>query len=245
MAYVYRHIRLDTNQPFYIGIGSDLKYSRALTLKGRNLFWTKTVAKGGFSVDIIFDDLTWDQACEKEKEFIKLYGRRDNNTGVLVNLTDGGDGSNGLVQSQETIQKKIQSLTGKKRTPAQIEVLKKASVGRNKGRVLSDDHKEKIRLNGIGKNKGKTHSEETKEKIRAKRALQINVKGIQKGHIPWNKGIKTGNAWNKGKSPSIEVREKIRQKLLGSKLSPESIAKRTATRKANGLGFGGNKIIKL
>ena len=30
MAYVYQHVRLDTNEPFYIGIGSDDKnYQRA------------------------------------------------------------------------------------------------------------------------------------------------------------------------------------------------------------------------
>ena len=31
MAYIYRHIRLDKNEPFYIGIGSDVegKYKRA------------------------------------------------------------------------------------------------------------------------------------------------------------------------------------------------------------------------
>jgi hypothetical protein len=31
MAYVYRHIRLDKNEPFYIGVGSDSNYSRAFT----------------------------------------------------------------------------------------------------------------------------------------------------------------------------------------------------------------------
>ena len=29
MAYIYRHIRLDKNEPFYIGIGSDKDYKRA------------------------------------------------------------------------------------------------------------------------------------------------------------------------------------------------------------------------
>ena len=29
MAYLYRHIREDKNEPFYIGIGSDSTYKRA------------------------------------------------------------------------------------------------------------------------------------------------------------------------------------------------------------------------
>jgi hypothetical protein len=31
MAYLYTHIRLDTNEVFYVGIGSDKDYSRAYT----------------------------------------------------------------------------------------------------------------------------------------------------------------------------------------------------------------------
>ena len=32
MAYVYKHTRLDTNEVFYIGIGSQNKYKRAFSL---------------------------------------------------------------------------------------------------------------------------------------------------------------------------------------------------------------------
>ena len=34
MAYVYRHVRVDKNQPFYIGIGTDNNYKRARNLTG-------------------------------------------------------------------------------------------------------------------------------------------------------------------------------------------------------------------
>ena len=34
MAYLYRHIRLDTNEIFYIGIGSDINYKRAFIKRG-------------------------------------------------------------------------------------------------------------------------------------------------------------------------------------------------------------------
>jgi hypothetical protein len=38
MAYIYRHIRLDKNEPFYIGIGSDDKgkYNISSNLSKRN-----------------------------------------------------------------------------------------------------------------------------------------------------------------------------------------------------------------
>jgi hypothetical protein len=36
-AYVYRHIRLDKNQPFYIGIGRTENYARAFNKKDKKL----------------------------------------------------------------------------------------------------------------------------------------------------------------------------------------------------------------
>lgn len=107
MAYVYRHIRLDKNQPFYIGIGSDDEFRRASSTIGRNKFWKAISTKTEYEIEILMDGLTWEQACEKEKEFIALYGRRDKKNGTLVNLTDGGDGAKGIIVSEA--KKKIAS----------------------------------------------------------------------------------------------------------------------------------------
>lgn len=90
---VYRHIRLDKNEPFYIGIASNEK--RPYTKINRNIHWHRIVNKTEYRVDILFDDLTWEDANEKEKEFIALYGRKHLGTGTLVNITDGGGGVKG------------------------------------------------------------------------------------------------------------------------------------------------------
>ena len=37
MAYVYKHIRKDINEIFYIGIGNDKNYNRAYQKKCRNV----------------------------------------------------------------------------------------------------------------------------------------------------------------------------------------------------------------
>jgi len=92
MAYVYRHIRLDKNEPFYIGIGNDNSYKRAYNKYDRNYIWKNIINKTKYKVEIILDGLSWKEACEKEKEFIEMYGRIDLKTGSLVNLTSGGDG---------------------------------------------------------------------------------------------------------------------------------------------------------
>jgi hypothetical protein len=109
MAYVYTHTRLDTNEIFYVGIGSDNEYSRANTIKNRNVFWYRVVRKVDFKVDIVEDKLSWEEACIRERVLIKEYGRRDQKSGTLVNLTDGGEGL--LNPSQEVRDVKSRKVT--------------------------------------------------------------------------------------------------------------------------------------
>jgi hypothetical protein len=111
MAIVYRHIRLDKNEPFYIGIGNDAK--RAYSKKNRNNHWHNIVNISDYKVEILLENLTREEACEKEVEFIKLYGRRDLNNGCLVNLTDGGENIVNVIYTSERKQKMSNSAIGK------------------------------------------------------------------------------------------------------------------------------------
>ena len=61
----------------------------------------------------IQEGLTEEEAFSLEKYCIALYGRIDLGTGILRNLTDGGDGSSGWRPSQETRNKMSQSRVGK------------------------------------------------------------------------------------------------------------------------------------
>lgn len=113
MSCVYAHIRPDTDTIFYIGIGK--KNSRAYSKCGRNTYWKNIVKKCNnvFKVNILHDNLTWEEACNKEKEYIKQYGRVDNCTGTLCNLTDGGEG---ILNLQHTDEAKLKiSIAAKKR----------------------------------------------------------------------------------------------------------------------------------
>ena len=110
MAVVYRHIRLDKNEPFYIGIAK-YKY-RPTSKSNRNKAWKNIVSMTDYEVEILFDDLSYDDAKIKEKEFIKLHGRRDKGLGPLVNFTDGGEGSPGRPMSNKTKEMLIKHLAG-------------------------------------------------------------------------------------------------------------------------------------
>ena len=95
MAYVYTYTRLDKNEIFYVGIGSDSKYKRAKNLSLRTDYFKKIINKSEYKLDIVFDDLTWEEACLREIELIALYGRKDLGIGTLINFTDGGEGRKG------------------------------------------------------------------------------------------------------------------------------------------------------
>jgi hypothetical protein len=116
MAVVYQHRRKDNNNVFYIGIGKHK--NRAYSKICRNQYWINIVNSVGYEIDILVEGCTWEQACEIEKGMIASYGRADLNTGLLVNMTDGGEGTYNL--SDETIAKRVNNtdylLVSKKRS---------------------------------------------------------------------------------------------------------------------------------
>lgn len=143
MAYVYRHIGIDKNVPFYIGIGKDNngEYKRANSTYIRNRYWKNIAAKTAYEVEIMIDDIEWDEACCKEKEFIQLYGRRDLRKGTLINLTDGGEGFSNLIITDE--QRKKMSDAGKNRKPPSNETRAKLSK-HAKARPITKEMREKM-----------------------------------------------------------------------------------------------------
>jgi hypothetical protein len=116
-CYIYLHRRLDNNEVFYVGRGTVNKrasgkcdtntYSRAYAIHKHNKYWIRITNKVSWSVEIIEDFLTWDESILSEIKHIKTYGRKDLNEGTLVNFTDGGEGTKGVIVSElvKSIQK--------------------------------------------------------------------------------------------------------------------------------------------
>jgi group I intron endonuclease len=172
MHYVYRHIRLDTGQPFYIGMGKDPDFKRAYSKRNRNNYWHNIVKSAGYRVEILLDNLFFEEACDKEKEFIALYGR--GSTGLLCNITEGGMGLKN--PTEETLKKislsKLGSSNpqfGKKWTLDKREKMKARMSGKNNpnyGKSLSDAQKKQISVAQQGRQKSNTEKEAIYSKIR-------------------------------------------------------------------------------
>ena len=134
MFYVYTYLRED-GSPYYFGKGKDLRaWSRQRTINRPPNDRIKFVVK---NVD---EELAHFVECEA----IALYGRKDKGTGILWNLTDGGEGTSGRIIPSE-------------------ESNRRAATQRGKPKNLNAEQ----RLHRSGIRKGKTHSDETKAKMSA------------------------------------------------------------------------------
>lgn len=153
--YVYEYLRED-NSPYYIGKGTkDRAYKKqghAVPLPPKD------------RIKIIADNLSEQEAKDLEIELIAKYGRKDLGTGILRNMTNGGEGSSGRIatkemkdklsklnlgkkQSEETKRKRAESLRGKKRTAEQRKKQGEAALVRwaKKDATAEESRREKIR----------------------------------------------------------------------------------------------------
>ena len=88
---------------------------------------------------------------------IFVLGRKDLGIGVLRNLTDGGEGTSGLIHSEETRRQRSETMRG--RTLAE-ETRRKLSEA-NRGKKLSEETRRKMSKARLGKPRG----EETRARI--------------------------------------------------------------------------------
>ena len=96
-AYVYCYLRED-GSPYYIGIATSpyrpMQKTHSCRVPEGDQLWRIRVMQSG---------LTWEEAQRWERFYIFKFGRKDINTGILRNLTDGGEGVSGRKLPQKTI----------------------------------------------------------------------------------------------------------------------------------------------
>ena len=155
--YVYIHKKPD-GTPIYVGKGTG---NRAYQFSKRTQWHKNIVAKYGrhnIIVEIV-NCVNESQAFDLEKIYIKQF----KHSGVcLVNLTDGGEGTSGLIRGEQSEQHKHKNANakrgntfrrGSKHTPESIEKMRQAHSGKR----MTDAQKKNYSIRKLGvahKNRG-------------------------------------------------------------------------------------------
>jgi len=156
--YVYCLKHPKTDIPFYIGKGlheSRMYRHEEDTIRGsvphgnKLLFnkITKVLREcGEIKYEKIQDGLSEESALQLETFEILKYGRRDNKTGILCNLTNGGEGVSGLKHSAKSKKLMSDSYNSGERVNISIDNFKLASASNVGVRKLSPRRDEIITL---------------------------------------------------------------------------------------------------
>lgn len=218
--YVYAYIRSvdsengNAGTPYYIGKG-----------KGNRMHDARHNVGPPTDVEhrvIIEDNMTEEESFNLEIKLIAEHGRIDLGTGILRNLTDGGDGASGRIVTAEQRKKSSIANRGQKRSPATVANIKAGLAkidfsGENNhfyGKLHTQDTKEKMSIAKKGKSwdeiygtdvaikrkesvsralTGRPVSEETLQKLRKPKGSQ---KIVTCPHCNKSGGVSNMNRWH-------------------------------------------------
>ena len=129
--YVYAYLRED-GTPYYIGKGIANRFKEKHNVP----------IPPDHCIEFIETQLTDQEAIQLEIELIAKYGRKDLGTGILRNMTNGGDGVAGRIFTKETRAKISLANKGK---PSPMKGKKNPGLSAAlKGKPKSPEHLEKL-----------------------------------------------------------------------------------------------------
>jgi len=215
MYYVYSYLREDLS-PYYIGKGTR---GRAYASANHRIKAPKEKER----IHILKDNLTEDEAYDLEKLYIKMFGRVDLGTGILRNLSDGGEGPTGYKTTPEQRRKIALSRMGEKHplygvSPSEEtkEKQRQALQGRfvgEKNPMYNQTHTEENRKKISDRHKGVPKSEEHKRKIAEANKGKVNSEETRRKISEANKGRQSSFL---GKTHTEETKKKISESKIGN-----------------------------
>lgn len=233
---LYVHINKINGKRYY-GITSQKPRARWRNGKGyknhknskKDTYFYNAINKYGwdnFTHEVLFDNLTKEEACLLEQCYITLYDTTNRNKGY--NRTTGGENFNHTEESKRKMSERQQgennSFYGKHHTEETKQKIKEKNSGKKHpmyGKHHTEESKEKLRKINLGKH----HTEESKKKMREnnKSRMPEVKKKISENNSRYWKGKKGILSPNYGKTFTEDHKRKISESLKG-KNNPSSRA---------------------
>lgn len=146
--YVYQ-LRLEYSEtPFYIGKGSRDRFKEHFRkdslekISHKNNVIKKAYKEGvKILTEILCTGMTHEDAIASEEHLIRAYGRRCNDTGCLVNISEGGIGPNGALLGRKQTSEHVHNRFVKIRAR-----MKPKAITRKRGEPFTEEHKQNLSI---------------------------------------------------------------------------------------------------
>ena len=228
--YTYAYLREDRT-PYYIGKGQGNRiYEKRKRIKP---------PKDKSRIIFLKQNLIEEEAFRHEIYMIDVFGRKDLGTGILHNMTDGGEGASGAIRSEETRKK----LSEAHKNPSK-ETRRKIGEAQ-KGKIISEETRIKMSEAQKGENHylyGKFLSEETKRKQseaqKGKTLSEETKRKLSEAHKGKTLSEETKKRMSEAhKNPSEETRRKMSEAQKGNKWWNDGCGNRKMTIECPGDGW--------
>lgn len=230
---IYKYTNI-VNGKIYIGRTCQTLEKRAGS-KGQNykscFKFYNAIQKYGwdsFTVEILEDNLSDEEASVKELEYIELYDSVNNGYNII---------SEWLTNYKDKTRCSLSEAVSRSMTPEHRAYLSKIHTGKK----MSDEARKKMSEKKKGVKRG-ARPEDVKEKIRQS---HLGVKLSEEHRRRLSESKKGCVPWNKGKNMPDSMREKMRKANLGKKLSEETKRKISETNKIRQLGANNSNSKKV
>jgi hypothetical protein len=244
--YTYAYLREDKT-PYYIGKGTrDRIYSKNRRIKP---------PKDKSRIIFLKQNLTEEEAFKHEIYMIAMFGRKDLGTGILHNMTDGGDGVSGRIITEEYRKKISASMTSEQRSQRskkghanmtseqRSERSKKGQASRTPerrseiARIANASLTPEQRSESAKKGHAKITTEQRREwgiKAQANRTPEQRRESVKRGHETLTPEQRSERSRKANATLTPEQRSERSRKANASK-TPEQ--RREIARKANSIKF--------